>query len=563
MESPIPNKILTRNENKIPKLTALAAEKVAEVLDNLETIDEYIDLFRNMPTIYMKHVMKYLKLESYLKFIEKKGFEEFNNSKYWNKSLNNTSIYLRKLFANDRDNPVLDDPKIDLIDVFEDVTKFQQKPWDSYEMKIPKLMLFGLKKEMDDQPFVDSYEQFLRNFKIFTESQLDFINWDNVFIAGGAILACLRKVPDEYNQNMNTIRQYFHRISYKASDIDIFIYGLNEKEASEKVARLTKQIIENSIFADDYSVYNSQNTVTIVSNWPFRHLQVILRLYKSPAEVLLGFDVDSCCVGFDGKKVYASPRFLRATTKRYNMVDLTRRSPSYESRLLKYAHRGFCVAIPGFNQSYVDEAIFQKGFHQVQGLAKLLLLDKFPNSEERKNHLIELKRVYYRDYFAEKRKLGIKFDPNAFDLSRIFVPNKSRTNKVTDYESVYIPYGEGINFEANYISRYYFGARSSLKRIHSNWFFYNSAKPKIYSYKGYRRQAFRRYFHNVESPVESRYNDSSFFGYSSYSIQQKLSNLKNLNWITENPGKQKLLSGSFQLPDCDEVEWFSSAYKLK
>lgn len=56
----------------------------------------------------------------------------------------------------------------------------------------------------------------------------------------------------------------------------------------------------NQIFA-----VRSQKTVTFVSEFPYRKIQVVLRLYKSLAEVLHGFDVDACSVGFDGQKVRA------------------------------------------------------------------------------------------------------------------------------------------------------------------------------------------------------------------------------------------------------------------
>ena len=35
--------------------------------------------------------------------------------------------------------------------------------------------------------------------------------------------------------------------------------------------------------------------------FPFRPVQIILRLYESPAEILAGFDVDSACAAYDGK----------------------------------------------------------------------------------------------------------------------------------------------------------------------------------------------------------------------------------------------------------------------
>ncbi|CAN0459671.1 unnamed protein product, partial [Ectocarpus sp. 12 AP-2014] len=84
----------------------------------------------------------------------------------------------------------------------------------------------------------------------------------------------------------------------------------------------------------------SLRTVTLVSEFPFRKIQIVLRLYKTLAEVLHGFDVDACSVGFDGHTVWATNRAARAICKRYNLVDVSRRSPSYESRLFKYGKRG-------------------------------------------------------------------------------------------------------------------------------------------------------------------------------------------------------------------------------
>lgn len=48
----------------------------------------------------------------------------------------------------------------------------------------------------------------------------------------------------------------------------------------------------------------------------------------------------TCTVGYDGTELYALPRCARALTARYNLVDLSRRSPSYEYRLYKYSKRG-------------------------------------------------------------------------------------------------------------------------------------------------------------------------------------------------------------------------------
>jgi hypothetical protein len=50
-------------------------------------------------------------------------------------------------------------------------------------------------------PCVVSEKDFKRNFSIFTEDQLKFLNWDNIFIAGGSVLACLSPIPEPHNKS--------------------------------------------------------------------------------------------------------------------------------------------------------------------------------------------------------------------------------------------------------------------------------------------------------------------------------------------------------------------------
>ena len=71
-----------------------------------------------------------------------------------------------------------------------------------------------------------------------------------------------------------------------------------------------------------------------------------VRGLRSLAEVLCGFDVDCCAVCYDGARVYGLPRAVDAINSRINLADGTRQSPTYETRLLKYAKRGFSVAVP-------------------------------------------------------------------------------------------------------------------------------------------------------------------------------------------------------------------------
>ena len=104
-------------------------------------------------------------------------------------------------------------------------------------------------------------------------------------------------------------------------------------------------------------------------------------------QILTGFDVDCSCFAYDGRQVYGTPRAITAFMSQINPVDLSRRSPSYESRLAKYAHRGFEVYWPQLDRLKVDPTIFERSFARTMGLARLLVLEKLPKPTDRDEYL--------------------------------------------------------------------------------------------------------------------------------------------------------------------------------
>jgi hypothetical protein len=67
------------------------------------------------------------------------------------------------------------------------------------------------------------------------------------------------------------------------------------------------------------------------------------------------------------RRVFALPRSRRAINRRQNVVDPGRLSPSYESRLAKYARRGFKVAVPWFpGRGSVNSSIYLKPYEKLQ-----------------------------------------------------------------------------------------------------------------------------------------------------------------------------------------------------
>ena len=174
------------------------------------------------------------------------------------------------------------------------------------EVAVPKAMSLGAERKPAGTLAVVPQREFERNFDLFTEGSLRFLNWSNVFCAGGAVLAALSPIPEKYSKRNKERREYYHEKAYPASDVDLFIYGLDEAQAKEKLTEIYQAICD----AVPYEVVavRSKHAITLVSQYPHRHIQVVLRLYKSPAEILMGFDVDCCSVGFDGKQVWLMPR---------------------------------------------------------------------------------------------------------------------------------------------------------------------------------------------------------------------------------------------------------------
>jgi hypothetical protein len=152
--------------------------------------------------------------------------------------------------------------------------------------------------------------------------------WQNLCIAGGSILNAII-------DNRET------------TDVDLFIYGLNEAEANQKI----RDIIQ--LFDTKSNVQRTANAITIRLGCA-RPVQIILRLYKTLSEVIHGFDVDCCCVAYDGTNVWMTKRAEYSIRNLVNVVDFERMSPSYEFRLAKYMRRGFSVYIPDFDMSKVD-----------------------------------------------------------------------------------------------------------------------------------------------------------------------------------------------------------------
>jgi ankyrin repeat protein len=284
---------------------------------------------------------------------------------------------------------------------------------------------------------VQSLKEFQTNFQLFSESSLVDMDWSNVVAAGSAVVTSLLPVPEKHNTSKRALREYYHQQLAPASDVDLFLYGLSEEQAVEKIKQI-EQRIRDSILTETTTV-RTKNAVTIVSQYPTRHVQIVLRIYRSISEILTGFDVDCSCAAYDGAQVYASPRALAAYMTQINTVDLSRRSPSYENRLSKYSHRGFEIYWPLLDRSRIDPTLFERSFGRTLGLARLLVLEKLPRNTDREAYVDQRRKERGRPTI--NRWAARKLKGNMKEEHDDEVAEWVETDEVSDYHTFTIPYG--------------------------------------------------------------------------------------------------------------------------
>lgn len=170
----------------------------------------------------------------------------------------------------------------------------------------------------------------LNDLSIFIPSELE----DSLVIAGGFVVNNILGL---------TADQHL--------DIDIFIVSESPMFVLETYISWIKAT-HNCLLAK-----RNSKVITLVLDLQGKTipLQIMLRAYKSPEQIIVGFDIDACSVCYYNNNYYATKRGFFALNNRINHVDVDRISPSYEHRLSKYAiNKGFYVRQPLFSRELSD-----------------------------------------------------------------------------------------------------------------------------------------------------------------------------------------------------------------
>jgi hypothetical protein len=207
---------------------------------------------------------------------------------------------------------------------------------------------------------------FVKKFhSVFPE--LQELDWRNFVVAGGAV-GHLLVSNDAYD-----------------GDVDFFVYGVDKETADLRARALVKALVANRkklmedankrapppqqqmmtrggfgayaqpSYAASFGGSTSFN-LKIIRNAnglsvfiDRRVYQIIFRIYASVSEIIHGFDIGSSAVAFDGTTVFFTSLSKLSYEFMINVVDTTRRSTTYESRLDKYLRRGFQIVLPHFD----------------------------------------------------------------------------------------------------------------------------------------------------------------------------------------------------------------------
>lgn len=398
------------------------------------------------------------------------------------------------------------------------------------------------------------------------------IDMTNLLIAGGSVSNIIR---DKYSSD---------------SDIDFFIYGLNQKKATERIKKWILDIVKpkpkstskaksnakskakknyteseddesdnesDAVELDDVKIFRNNNMVALLIDDDIK-IQLIFRLYKTVSEILHGFDLGSSAVGFDGENVYLTTLGKYCHEYRCNVVDTTRRSTTYEYRLNKYFNRGFNIVLPGLDINKLRTTYLKYGELEICELPHFIFSYK-----EIIGNKIMIKRFYNKygstsDYELEPMDLN-----NLYYQS--FNINLSSLINGVDYY-----YYVSSSYEKETLDIFNVPPRINKGMIIS---FYDSLKKKI-SKRKFDITSIKKYIsvEKLEVIAKNMFKEGvNTKEYMNKLIDRqveeafvKLDQLlakdhSKIEWITKNPGTQ--LTGSFNPIIEDEHEWYGEYYR--
>ena len=387
-----------------------------------------------------------------------------------------------------------------------------------------------------------------------------------------------------------------HKIKHKNNHISIYDdddYGEDKKVTSKRHPSedyYSKYDTENNtdykfnkLYSDRYqptigtkiSVFSNGNTITLFVN--DIKVQIILRLYNTMSEILHGFDIGSSAVGFDGSNVQFTSLSKFSFENMVNVLDTTRRSTTYENRLIKYFQSGFSIVLPNLDISKLKTMYHKYGlsevcelpymvfsytnvygnnicvdtFHTQQGNDVITDYDFYGNlntdGNERGDAKYMLLRYNLTELIKGTNRFVIKIDLND-DISILKSKKKQLKTWKLDFNRQIIDLAF-IEWNYNHLMELLCFDNISIEKIKK---YINVVDVKDF--------VLQIYLSNLsKTDKESKIGD--LINKQKNKVKHDLSNLENkfvLNWITENPTTQ--LTSSINPIIEDKSLWYGIYY---
>lgn len=165
------------------------------------------------------------------------------------------------------------------------------------------------------------------------------VDMNGILIAGGSVLSMI------------------HGKWSIGTDVDLFLCGYKTTEELEnRVQKLVAELFKNKTTYRPILMIRTVHAITLKID--LCKIQIVLRRYETPSQVLHGFDIGSCQVGIWNDRVITTTLGKFALEYQMNIFDLSRRSTSYEYRILyKYAGRDYGVIFPELDIQKMSKAM--------------------------------------------------------------------------------------------------------------------------------------------------------------------------------------------------------------
>jgi hypothetical protein len=264
--------------------------------------------------------------------------------------------------------------------------------------------------------------------------------WNHVNLCGGLLTKLTKRnifnISNNYNpKNINC-------------DIDLFITGFENND--DLISFI--QTMHSQYFKDNQNVCKIIKTANAITYYYSVKIpnsdksinisfQLILRSYSNLSQILHGFDLGSCSIGYNGQHIYLTSLGFNSFLYKVNLIDGTHRSKTYEKRLIKYLKRGFRIVLSEYNQPFQQVLDFKYIRFETNMFINDYKYNVFPNqitikSDQHiqkicKNELINL--ISMSDYNLALKIIRDEIDDVVLCVSRSYENSKQLDFEIPEY----------------------------------------------------------------------------------------------------------------------------------